>query len=796
MKPDSSQNAAVPGSKGHARGARVGLAPWLLSLCVLAFYSPVVFAGRAFFLKDAQRVFYPTRVWLRQRLLALDLPAWLPQLDMGMPFLANPSNGVLYPLNVLLLLPPPYCVGLFIVVHALLAIYGSWLLLRELRLSPPASALGAVGFALGGYMVSMTWIANYMMSLAWLPLVGWLGLRTFRRGGYGDAALLALAWALQLLSGEPQGAVLTGVFLLALLLGSRGAGTTLAKRCLLLGAALALTLALAAPQVLPALEIIPRSRRASGIALAEAGHWSLHPLRLLELLAPSLFGSPLRFPEFLGYFMNDEGSALHRDPWMITPYLGSLSIVLAVGAVLRPPRRHRGWVRALAAVTLLAVLLALGRHTPIFGWYFHGFPLARLFRYPAKYWGLAAATLPFLAAAGLDAALSSEGRRRLTLWVAGLGLLLAGSSVLVPWGAACLQALRPELALPAVSHTLLTALLVESALLLLAAGTLWLCRRKPAVWALALVGMGALQIVRSSLGAYETVSSHAYDEPTLARRLLGATPPGEPTRLMHDVDSLSLPELDAAPAQVQADAFNAVLLKDIGLAYGLAYADSYISSEEGAKFAFWRSIGAYRRPMLDVFGVRHLVLPEEAQLPAESGLERLASTERLGAAVYENRSALPFAFPVGAIVPADGYPGVLQALRQPGVARGQFAIVERSEEVAAPLGQPGRVGDCHVTAPLTDRIQLECRLSRAGFVVVNESYHPGFSAWVDGALTPLVSANAFVMLLPVPAGLHRLTLEYVESSLRVGCLVSFLALAVCMLLLVRARGACLESSAP
>jgi hypothetical protein len=114
------------GARRNAPSTRKYLTPILLTLVVVVFYAPVVLLGRVFYLKDAQLVFYPTRLFLRQRLQAFDLPQWLPQLDMGMPFLANPSNGVLYPLNLLLMLPAPWCVGAFIVSHALIAVVGAW----------------------------------------------------------------------------------------------------------------------------------------------------------------------------------------------------------------------------------------------------------------------------------------------------------------------------------------------------------------------------------------------------------------------------------------------------------------------------------------------------------------------------------------------------------------------------------------------------------------------------------------------------------------------------------------------
>ena len=381
----------------------------MLTLIVIAFYAPVVVFGRVFYLKDAQLVVYPTRLLLRERLLAFDLPQWLPQLNMGMPFLANPSNGVLYPLNLILLLPAPWCVGLFIVSHTVIAIIGAWGLLRALHVNTAASALGAIAFALGGYMVSLTSNAAFMMSLAWLPVVALMTLRSLHSGRFSDAGLTGLVWAMQILSGEPQGAVLTGWFVVTLVIGFPSRLKHKWRQLLLLGFSVVIAICVALPQILPALELIPRSRRASGIQLSEASHWSLHPLRLLELMVPNLFGNPIHFDEFLGFFMDDENSRLHRDPWIASPYLGSAVLLFAVVGLAATRIRHRYWVRSLGVLLMLSLLLALGRHFPLFALYYQYAPLAQLFRYPAKIFGLSAAILPLLgAAASIPGAVSHQ----------------------------------------------------------------------------------------------------------------------------------------------------------------------------------------------------------------------------------------------------------------------------------------------------------------------------------------------------------------------------------------------------
>jgi len=772
----------------HAAYGRLARGPILLTLVVVLFYAPVVLLGRVFYLKDAQLVVYPTRLLLRQHLLAFDLPQWLPQLDMGMPFLANPSNGVLYPLNLLLLLPAPWCVGAFIVSHAVIAVVGAWHLLRALRVAAAASAIGAIAFALGGYMVSLTWVANYMMSLAWLPLVALMALRAMRSRRISDAALTGLVWSIQILCGEPQGVVLTGWFIGALALGYPATIKQKWRQLMLLGISACIAVCVALPQILPALELIPRSRRAAGIQLFEASHWSLHPMRLLELLVPNLFGNPIHFDEFLGYFMDNEDSLLNRDPWIASPYLGSAVLIFSVVGIVATRKRHRFWVRALGLLVVLSVLLAIGRHSPLFGLYFQYLPGARYFRYPAKIFGLAAAIIPLIAAAGLDA-----WRSKPSLRLPGTLTLILATALLSGWAAApiaarALHQLRPAITSNSALHTLRHALSLELGTLALVGLLLLLARRRPRRIYLALLfGVMAAQVIFANRGAYETVPLQVYSEPELARRIRAQTPSGEPVRMIHDVAALDIPGIASAEGRAQAQAISNSLMKDIGINFGIGYADSYLSSEEGPKYDFWRNIGPFRRQMLDVFGIRFVALPPQLPIGNGSELRALDGLDSIGATVYENPNALPFAYGVSTVLSVNSQSESQWALRDPKIAHGVLAVVDNLNSELPANKLPERIGACHLAAPLGDRIELECDLQKDGYVIVNASHHPNFKGHLDNTPAPILRANAFVMAMNVPKGKHRLDLVYSEESLGPACAASLSCCLLCLLLVFRAN---------
>lgn len=99
-----------------------------------------------------------------------------------------------------------------------------------------------------------------------------------------------------------------------------------------------------------------------------------------------------------------------------------------------------------------------------------------------------------------------------------------------------------------------------------------------------------------------------------------------------------------------------------------------------------------------------------------------------------------------------------------------------------------------VTSFGNHRIRCEVKAAGPAMVVVAQSYHPNWHAFIDDVEIPLFRANHSFQAIPVPAGEHRLELRYIDYSFRSGiglCLAGILA---CML--IWARTARLSPSLP
>jgi len=67
------------------------------------------------------------------------------------------------------------------------------------------------------------------------------------------------------------------------------------------------------------------------------------------------------------------------------------------------------------------------------------------------------------------------------------------------------------------------------------------------------------------------------------------------------------------------------------------------------------------------------------------------------------------------------------------------------------------------------------------FLVVADAFFPGWSAQVDGRPAPLYRVDHLLRGLPVPAGRHRVTLEYEPEGGRSSCRVARAAATVWLL---------------
>jgi hypothetical protein len=271
--------------------------------------------------------------------------------------------------------------------------------------------------------VLLSWVnlLPILFAAAWIPWIAWLGLRAIDAPTIPRIAAAGLAVGLQALVGEPTTLAQTWVLVA---LGAawtgwgrgrwRGAARGLAIAIVFLG----IGFCVGAVQLLTALDHVADSARSRPFALELVTTWSMPPARPLELLAPNVFG----------HLFGDRtywGSGLYRNtasPFIYSIYLGLPMVVLAVAAL---SVRMRGRLLAVI-VTSGSILLALGEHTPLYG-FLHDAGVVRTIRFPEKFLMTALLCLVLLGVAGFDRLVRRDAAvRRLAIALAAAITIVSG----------------------------------------------------------------------------------------------------------------------------------------------------------------------------------------------------------------------------------------------------------------------------------------------------------------------------------------------------------------------------------
>ncbi len=202
----------------------------LLGLLVVVSWPAVVFGTQSFVLRDFSVFGYPIAHYARESFWNGEIPLWNPLNNCGLPFLAQWNTMVLYPPSLIyLLLPLPWSLCLFCLLHLYGGGLGMYFLARRWTANNFAAAIAGVAYAFNGLTQTALMWPNNIAALGCLPWVVLCAQLGWREGGkwFTRAALVG---ALQMLTGAPEIILLTWVFIGVLWLADLVAGKEHAVR--------------------------------------------------------------------------------------------------------------------------------------------------------------------------------------------------------------------------------------------------------------------------------------------------------------------------------------------------------------------------------------------------------------------------------------------------------------------------------------------------------------------------------------------------------------------------------------
>jgi hypothetical protein len=755
-------------SRNRLRSVVTGVPSWVWVAAAIALgpaclLGPGLVRGRVLFWGTPILQFYPWREFALKSLMAGHLPLWNPLVGLGAPLLANYQSALLYPPNWIQgLVGIAWGQGLLVMLHLIWAGLGMAILCQRLRLSWLASAVSGTAFGLSGYLVARSSFLPINAGVAWLPwiIVGVDSLVASKdRPSRPAYALAVAAFTCQWLAGHAQVAWYTLVLALAwatwriLKVNEKQAWL---RGILRLGAVLALSFCLAAPQLLPTLEYVALSQRATSVSRDLAMTYSFWPWRLAGLLAPNLFGTPVA-GDYWGY----------GNFWEDAIYVGILPLCLAAASVwkgLRGRSSTSSLVRFLSGVCLVSLLLALGDNTPLFPFLYDHIPTFSLFQAPTRWMLWAVFGLSLLAGTGVDDWQVAKGRA--LYW---LRLGTAGA-VAIGFGAGL-----ASLGLRDIHPTFVGATALAGGWLA-AAGALALTRRDVPgrVWTTGVVGLVVLDLTTAAWGLnpfatpdlYKPASALAERLPSGSRLYLA---PDVEYRFKYDTmfrfDTFS-PRLNFR--QVMNDG-----LPNTPMISGLASANNFDPILPG-RYALWmRTLttmpAGQQARWLDAMDVGVAAFNS-----SPDGLPDYKVRQPPGRVWFVGKvdTAVSEADAFNIVGNSDFDPASQVVVEGP--------VPEGTRESSVGMASLLESNDSNALSVSTDN-------SGGGWLVVSAMNYPGWGARLDGQSTRLYAADYVFMAVWVPAGAHDVILEYHSRPFTVGLILAGLAWLVSGIWIFRGR---------
>ena len=760
-------------------------------------------------------------------------PSWNPNARTGAPLHEVGVHGLFYPPHWLWLFGGDAKAKLVWLTWISLALAGlfTFHLLRRVGLSPLAAWSGGAIFQLSGTMATNGYFWTRLPALAWLPalLLAVLHLGAGERTRRGPLVAVAACVALPWYAGFPPyataGTLLGCLLMLRLVLERLGRHGSLAARQLIARFlfALGLGVLLSMPQLLPsAWFFATEAARSATPSMTMIGGARFELYGLLGYLVPDAFGHPHHVGE-LPYNLNplcylwgnryqESGAALppNYNFTEYTVFLSSIGIVLAgFGAVCG--RRPLRWF----VVLTLLLLLGLALFVPVVNWLYWLPTMSNVA--PMRWLSPATLLLCWLAAAGLDQLpLSSRGTLlRLSLTTLGLaGLVAWATSRPAAWHAADPEwpaspiAQRFDITLAEAQqyfHSAAGDRFARATELFAtagwqAAGWLLLCslvlaayamrqRTRSGPWLLGL--LPAMAIAQLALFGAPLLRGHALNHGTdtevhaFLRAEAEASAEQGGFTIARGGGDPQIP-LQLPPGQLMVPG-----IRD--LHFYTHYDSRSIEPLRAALGEEWSRNAAGRgylqrvlpdealgHPLFDLLGVRYVLSTKPLQNAGARVGPRLRS-DRGEFFVYERSGAMPRAFTVASVRALADDDAVLAAMAAPAVQFADTAFVIAADGQSWPTGA-GTARTVRFVRNDPSVVELDISAGKQPYLVLTDTWLPGWSATVDGETVAIERCNHSQRLVRLPETACRVRFEHHTPLLGIGLMlfaIAAIALLVC-----------------
>ncbi|MDD5223129.1 MAG: YfhO family protein [bacterium] len=709
----------------------------LLGLGVI-FWGQALVPDRLFFLRDLSiEILARKHFWAESNGFAL----WNPFILFGTPY-ATPQSGAFYPFNFLFsVFGAERGLVYYIIFHHLFFLLTFYLALRRVGYQEETSLLGSIGFGFGGYLISITLLVVLLSTFAWLGLIIIFLSEAQGRRWLLSSLLLGLTIALQILGGEVEIAGMSWAlaFLTVILAPARKQRPVALTRLLwvmLLGLFWGIILAL--PQIAVALEMLPISNRSGGLSFSEVLTWSLPFSSLKSLFIPN-FILDLSAGRYwnLGYFAGNS--------YFSSFYLAAALLPLVFFGFAGPAK----WKRYFWAVAaLFGLIMMMGDKSGVYEIFYNYLPGFKMFRIPQKFFLFLNFAFVLLALSGFE--FLSEQKRSLPL--ASLACFSAGAGIAVLLWVYPLKIQDLGDNYPAISAYLFWRSVLRSSIFVLIVLGLVFSQVKihRNIFGLLLSVTVFLDLFAAHHRVNPSVTKdYFYPNPSVRNFLLKENNRITPPRVFSFWPQNKYVNLNTQIAPEIIDQQS----RDSALARSAIYFG--INSLQGLGTFYPEDVDKYKKLLAE--------LPHYEQLLARAGVEYLYDRHR-GMKKYPG--ALPRAMIFHQVQTLTGQDQVISLWSQPDFPADRILLLEPGSEKTVPVSGPAQPGTARIIEYRNEKVTVDAETEKAGWLLLLDSYYPGWEAKVDGKPVEIFRADGFFRAVRIPAGRHGVVFHYSPAVFR------------------------------
>lgn len=193
----------------------------------------------------------------------------------------------------------------------------------------------------------------------------------------------------------------------------------------------------------------------------------------------------------------------------------------------------------------------------------------------------------------------------------------------------------------------------------------------------------------------------------------------------------------------------------------MSYLENPAAVGGGWRFDRWVSLSKPGSPALDFMNVRYVLTPPGMSLP-EPRFRRVFLGDL---AIYENTAALPRAWVVPRSVTLPERLEALAHVTAPGFDPRREVVLEVPVGIE-PAGEPRVPGSAVIERYEEDDVAIVTESASPAWLVLADTWYPGWKASVNGVAAPILRANANFRAVRIPAGRGTVVFSYRPAAVR------------------------------